>query len=140
MAPKKPKGWVKEPARHGLAAKGIKTTHKTGRAAQPQAWEGPTTHLGDFKAYPEEATDYASDWVDELASHVDEDYAWDSNARVFSTLRPSLLGLFQKKLNEKLVDMMWEVKHGERDDWNASFLEGLQGRLSWNDEEVEEWE
>lgn len=27
---KKPKGWVKEPVRHGLAAKGIKTGRKTG--------------------------------------------------------------------------------------------------------------
>jgi hypothetical protein len=30
MAAKKPKGWVKEPVRHGLAAKGIKTGRKTG--------------------------------------------------------------------------------------------------------------
>jgi hypothetical protein len=28
---KKPKGWVKEPVRHGLAAKGIKTRRKNGR-------------------------------------------------------------------------------------------------------------
>ena len=37
MARRKPKGWVKEPVRHGLAAKGVKTTMKdirSGRARQ----------------------------------------------------------------------------------------------------------
>ena len=34
MARKKPKGWVKEPVRHGLAAKGIKTAHLKKRASQ----------------------------------------------------------------------------------------------------------
>jgi hypothetical protein len=142
--PEKPKGWVKEPVRHGLAAKGIKTKARIGgdgtaRLAPTQKWDGPKTHLGQFKGYPDEATDYASDWVDELAGHVDEDYSWDGNAKVFSTLRLSLLGLFQKKLDEKLYDMAQEVKHGERDDWGVGFLEGLRDRLDW-EEDVEEWE
>jgi hypothetical protein len=37
MAQNKPKGWVKEPVRHGLAAKGIKTRID---ATKPQPYRG----------------------------------------------------------------------------------------------------
>ncbi len=45
----KPKGWVKEPVRHGLAAKGIKTVK--GTREHPMAWfRNPRT--GDVSFLP----------------------------------------------------------------------------------------
>jgi hypothetical protein len=34
---------------------------------------------------------------------------------------------FESILDEKIFDMLWEVRHGERDDYGRSNLEDLQG-------------
>ncbi len=49
MAPKKPVGWRKEPARHGLAAKGIKTGNKRGPSL-PE-YEGLAFWAGKDRTY-----------------------------------------------------------------------------------------
>lgn len=138
MAREKPKGWVKEPVRHGLAAKGIKTGHQ-----QPYPLSRRMQYVGAFTAYPDEATNYALDWVGETVPQTfsrPKKYEWDGYSKSFHTSELALLHLYSKKMDEKLNDMIWELKHGERADWDIGMLEGLRDKLYWDDELVEELE
>jgi hypothetical protein len=52
----KPKGWVKEPARHGLAAKGIKTSTKARSRGPTVEWHHSVQQKGKrlSEIYPED--------------------------------------------------------------------------------------
>ena len=89
----------------------------------------PKKNCYSYKHLPEEITNYAGDQAEDRTSMEDwealegAELDYKNQIGCFKTRKGK--ELFERILYEKTHDILWEVRHGERTDFDRGYLENL---------------
>ncbi len=102
-----------------------------------QESESAARFIRHYEFLPEEVTDYA---VDQLADRLtdcmitatERACSWDPHKKALQANHEAVFTIFEEALQDKAFDLLWEVRHGQRDDFTRGSLEGcLEGLTAY---------